>query len=198
MSGLHVHVGGGVERRTAHHQEQAAIREAIESGTAATVVPGRAVLLTVVALPAASVDVHEDAPNYGRPKTVCEWKKKASERKRAKAMREWQRGAHLPGAVEAVETAEESSDGGGGGVAPALPGRKQSALSASFLQQAAAEGAGVRGRDAAGAYAEPARDGIEQLAALSSQAGARVFGRVRGQRRRSHYVRRGRRRVLPH
>ena len=80
--GMHVHVGGGVERRTAHHQEQAAIREAIESGTAATVVPGRAVLLTVVALPAASVDVHEDAPNYGRPKTVCESKKKASERKR--------------------------------------------------------------------------------------------------------------------
>jgi len=38
--GMHVHVGGGVERRTAHHQEQAAIREAIESGTAATVVPG--------------------------------------------------------------------------------------------------------------------------------------------------------------
>ena len=33
MSGdLHVHVGGGVERRTAHHQEQAAIREALESG----------------------------------------------------------------------------------------------------------------------------------------------------------------------
>ena len=59
-------------------------------------------------------------------------------------MREWQRGAHLPGAVEAVETAEdESSDGGGGGVAPAPPGRKQSALSASFLQQAAAEGAAV-------------------------------------------------------
>ena len=109
--GLHVHVGGGVERRTAQHQEQAAIREAIESGTAATVVPGRAVLLTVVALPAASVDVHEDAPNYGRPKTVCEWKKKASERKRAKAMREWQRGAHLPGAVEAVQTVEDESLG---------------------------------------------------------------------------------------
>ena len=142
--GLHVHVGGGVERRTAYHEEQAAIREALESGTASTVVSGRAVLLTVVALPAASVDVHEDAPNYGRPKTVCESKKKASERKRTKAMREWQRGAHLPGAVEAVETAEdESSDGGGGGVAPALPGRKQSALSASFLQQAAAEGAAV-------------------------------------------------------
>ena len=101
-------------------------------------------MLTVVALPAASVDVHEDAPNYGRPKTVCESKKKASERKRTKAMREWQRGAHLPGAVEAVQTVEdESSDGGGGGVAPALPGRKQSALSASFLQQAAAEGAAV-------------------------------------------------------
>ena len=110
--GLHVHVGGGVERRTAHHQEQAAIREAIESGTAATVVPGRAVLLTVVALPAASVNVHEDAPNYGRPKTVCEWKKKASERKRAKAMREWQRGAHLPGAVEAVQTVEDESGRG--------------------------------------------------------------------------------------
>ena len=98
----------------------------------------------MVPLPAASVNVHEDAPNYGRPKTVCESKKKASERKRTKAMREWQRGAHLPGAVEAVETAEdESSDGGGGGVAPAPPGRKQSALSASFLQQAAAEGAAV-------------------------------------------------------
>ena len=158
MSGaLHVHVGGGVERRTAYHEEQAAIREALESGTATTVVPGR-VLLTVVALPAAaSVDVHEDAPNYGRPKTVCESKKKASERKRTKAMREWQRGAHLPGAVEAVQTVEdESSDGGGGGVAPALPGRKQSALSASFLQQAAAEGAAVAAgsrRDAAGAYA---------------------------------------------
>ena len=85
--GLHVHVGGGVERRTAYHEEQAAIREALESGTASTVVSGRAVRLTVVALPAASVDVHEDAPNYGRPKTVCESKKKASERKRTKAMR---------------------------------------------------------------------------------------------------------------
>ena len=80
-----MHVGGGVERRTAYHEEQAAIREALESGTASTVVSGRAVLLTVVALPAASVDVHEDAPNYGRPKTVCESKKNASERKRSKA-----------------------------------------------------------------------------------------------------------------
>ena len=38
--GLHVHVGGGVERRTAYHEEQAAIREALESGTASTVVSG--------------------------------------------------------------------------------------------------------------------------------------------------------------
>jgi len=32
--GLHVHVGGGVERRAAYYnQERAAIREALESGT---------------------------------------------------------------------------------------------------------------------------------------------------------------------
>ena len=44
--GLHVHVGGGVERRAAYYnQERAAIREALESGTATTVVPGRAVSL---------------------------------------------------------------------------------------------------------------------------------------------------------
>ena len=36
--GLHVHVGGGVERRTAYNEEQAAIRESLESGTATTVV----------------------------------------------------------------------------------------------------------------------------------------------------------------
>ena len=43
--GLHVHVGGGVELRAAYNQERAAIREALESGTAITVVPGRAVSL---------------------------------------------------------------------------------------------------------------------------------------------------------
>ena len=37
--GLHVHVGG-VERRIAYDEEQAAIREALESGTASTVVSG--------------------------------------------------------------------------------------------------------------------------------------------------------------
>jgi hypothetical protein len=72
--GLHVHVGGGVELRAAYNQERAAIREALESGTATSVVPGRAVSLTVVAVSAASVDVHDDAPNYGRPKTAGESK----------------------------------------------------------------------------------------------------------------------------
>ena len=111
-------------------------------------------------MPAASVNVHEDAPNYGRPKTVCESKKKASERKRTKAMREWQRGAHLPGAVEAVQTIEDESFGwrwrwrG-----PRASGAQAVGAQVVLLAAGGSRGGGGRGRDAAGAYAEPARNG---------------------------------------
>ena len=82
-------------------------------------------------------------------------------------------------------------------VARRSPGQSQRTQRV-LLAAGGSRGGGGRGRDAAGAYAEPARGRIEQLAALSSQAAARVFGRVRGQRRRSHPVRRGGRQFLPH
>ena len=67
------------------------------------------------------------------------------ERRHAKAMHEWQSGAHqlggaarvAGGALDAVELEDESS-GGGSCVATALPGRRRSALSASLWQRAAA------------------------------------------------------------
>ena len=74
---LSLYVGGGVERRTAYHEERAAQREALARGTARSVEPCR---YEVVTVSAASVVVHEDAPNYARPKADCESKKDATKR----------------------------------------------------------------------------------------------------------------------
>ena len=117
-----VHVGGGVDRRTGYHEERAALREALERGTAT--IHGdadRMLSPVVVTMSAASIDVHADGPNYRPPSTTVS-KKECDERKHAKAMHEWQSGAHqlggaaeaAGGALDAVGFEDESSDGGGG------------------------------------------------------------------------------------
>ena len=58
-----VHVGGGVDRRAVYHEEQAALREALELGTATTHAD-RTLPAVVVTVSAASIVVHADAPNY--------------------------------------------------------------------------------------------------------------------------------------
>ena len=58
-----VHVGGGVDRRAIYHEEQAALREALELGTATTHAE-RTLPAVVVTVSAASIVVHADAPNY--------------------------------------------------------------------------------------------------------------------------------------
>ena len=55
-----VHVGGGVDRRTGYHEERAALREALERGTA-TIHGDRMLSPVVVTMSAASIDVHADA-----------------------------------------------------------------------------------------------------------------------------------------
>ena len=66
-----VHVGGGVDRRAVYHEEQAALREALELGT----VRQRLMLIGCCRLwwsptvSAASIVVHVDAPNYRPPST---------------------------------------------------------------------------------------------------------------------------------
>eukprot|EP00964_Phaeocystis_antarctica_P008388 scaffold4523_cov63-Phaeocystis_antarctica.AAC.2 len=115
-----VHVGGGVDRRAVYHEEQAALREALQRGTA-TIHGDRMLSPVVVTVSAVSIDVHADAPNYRPPSTTVS-KKKCDERKHAKAMHEWQSGAHqlggaaeaAGGALDAVGFEDESSDGGGG------------------------------------------------------------------------------------
>ena len=112
-----MHVGGGVDRRAVYHEEQAALREALQRGTA-TIHGDRMLSPVVVTVSAASIDVHADAPNYRPPSTTVS-KKECDERKHAKAMHEWQSGAHqLGGAAEvaggalgAVRFEDESSDG---------------------------------------------------------------------------------------
>ena len=99
----------------------------------------------VVTVSAASIVVHADAPNYRPPSTTVS-KKECDERKHAKAMREWQSGAHQLGGAAGVAGGaamglEDESSDGGGGVATVFPGRRRSALSGSLWQQAAAEGA---------------------------------------------------------
>ena len=140
-----MHVGGGVDRRAVYHEEQAALREALELGTATTHAE-RMLPIVEVTVPAASIVVmHVDAPNYRPPSTTVS-KKECDERKHAKAMREWQSGAHQLGGAAGVAGGaamglEDESSDGGGGVATVLPGRRRSALSGSLWQQAAAEGA---------------------------------------------------------
>ena len=90
---LSLYVGDGVERRTAYHEERAAQREALARGTVRSVVPCR---YEVVTVSAASVAVHEDAPNYAPPKAECEAKKDATKRRREAAYEAWRRGDHHP------------------------------------------------------------------------------------------------------
>ena len=86
---------------------------------------------------AASVVVHEDAPNYARPKADCESKKDVTNRRREAAYFAWRRGDHHPDrAREVVE-----SPGSGGSAASVAQGHDRSAFAASVWQQAAAEGA---------------------------------------------------------
>ena len=56
-----VYVGGGVDRRAVSHEEQAALRETLERGTATT--HADRMLSPVVTVSAASIDVHVGAPN---------------------------------------------------------------------------------------------------------------------------------------
>ena len=100
---LSLYVGGGVERRTAYHEERAAQREALARGTARSVEPCR---YEVVTVSAGSVAVHEDAPNYARPQADYESKKDVStKRRREAAYAAWRRGDHHPDrARELVET----------------------------------------------------------------------------------------------
>ena len=133
-----VHVGGGVDRRAVYHEEQAALREALQRGTA-TIHGDRMLSPVVVTVSAASIVVHADAPNYRPPSTTVS-KKECDERKHAKAMREWQSGAHQLGGAAGVAGGaamglEDESSDGGGGVATVLPGRRRSALSGSLWQQ---------------------------------------------------------------
>ena len=110
-----VHVGGGVDRRAVYHEERAALREALQRGTA-TIHGDRMLSPVVVTVSAVSIDVHADAPNYRPPSTTVS-KKKCDERKHAKAMHEWQSGAHqlggaagvAGGALDEVELEDESS-----------------------------------------------------------------------------------------
>ena len=87
-----VHVGGGVDRRAIYHEEQAALREALELGTATTHAE-RTLPAVVVTVSAASIVVHADAPNYRPPSTNLP-KKERDERRHAKAIHAWQSGAH--------------------------------------------------------------------------------------------------------
>ena len=64
-----VHVGGGVDRRAVYHEEQAALREALQRGTA-TIHGDRMLSPVVVTVSAASSDLHADAPNYRSPSTT--------------------------------------------------------------------------------------------------------------------------------
>ena len=99
----------------------------------------RRTLPPVVTVPAASIGAStwKARPSASAPSTIVP-KKKRAERKRAKAMHEWQSGAHQPegaagGALDAVETEDESLDGGGGPVVAAIE-RMDSTLRIEFCQ----------------------------------------------------------------
>tara|TARA_B100000795_G_scaffold39620_1_gene26065 strand:- start:50 stop:259 length:210 start_codon:yes stop_codon:yes gene_type:complete len=66
-----------------YHEGQAALREALEWGTATTHAD-RTLSPVVVTVSAASIVVHLDAPHYRPPSIVS--KKERDERRRAKAM----------------------------------------------------------------------------------------------------------------
>ena len=146
-----VHVGGGVvDRRAVYHEEQAALREALERGTATIHVDQ---MLCLWWSPTVSRGRRAHRRARGCPDDLLQRPCPRSARRHAKALQAWQSGAHqlggaarvAGGALDAVELENESSDGGGG-VATALPGRRRSALSASLRQRAAAEGPAGRGR----------------------------------------------------
>ena len=88
-----VHVGGGVDRQARRlPRGAAALREALELGTATTHAE-RTLPPVVVTVSAASIVVmHVDAPNY-RPSSTNLPKKERDERRHASAMHAWQRGA---------------------------------------------------------------------------------------------------------
>ena len=103
----------------------------------------RRTLPPVVTVPAVSIGAStwKARPSASAPSTIVP-KKKRAERKRAKAMHEWQSGAHQPegaaggvtgGALDAVETEDESLDGGGGPVVAAIE-RMDSTLRIEFCQ----------------------------------------------------------------
>ena len=77
-----LHVGDGTVRRAAYHDARTAQICALESGALAAQRP----LLPVVTVPAASVVVDEDGPNY-RPPLKREPKKQRKQRRYAKALR---------------------------------------------------------------------------------------------------------------
>ena len=81
-----LHVGDGTVRRAAYHDARTAQIRALESGALAAQRP----LLPVVTVPAASVVVDEDGPNY-RPPLKREPKKQRKQRRYAKALRVYQR-----------------------------------------------------------------------------------------------------------
>ena len=65
-----MHVGGSVDRRAVYHEEHAALREALQRGTA-TIHGDRMLSPVVVTVSAASIGVHADAPNYRSPSTTA-------------------------------------------------------------------------------------------------------------------------------
>ena len=116
-------------RRAGYHEEQAALREALELGTATTHAERMLPIVEVTVSAASIVVMHVDAPNYRPPSTNLP-KKERDERRHASlaCVAEWSPPAWRSsqsiagGALDAVELEDESSDGGGG-VATALPGR---------------------------------------------------------------------------
>ena len=77
-----MHVGGGIDRRTVYYEEHAALREALERGTATTHAD-RMLSPVVVTVSAASIVVmlfrHVDAPNYiGLLRRTCPRKSEMS------------------------------------------------------------------------------------------------------------------------
>ena len=109
-----VHVGGGGDRRAIYHEEQAALREALELGTATTHAD-RTLPAVVVTVSAASIVVHADAPNY----------RQASFGRTCPRRSAMSAGTPRPAAVWPLR----------------WPGRRRSALSESLWQRAAAQGA---------------------------------------------------------
>ena len=108
-------------RRAGYHEEQAALREALELGTATTHAERMLPIVEVTVSAASIVVMHVDAPNYRPPSTNLP-KKERDERRHASlaCVAEWSPPAWRSsqsiagGALDAVELEDESSNGGGG------------------------------------------------------------------------------------